>query len=88
MVGIVTCTLVQKALWLKICCGCDITPAHQSVKVIATAVVGLGKLTTRLFWTRVPATNSYRSRELVKMKLWLQVSGKLGHRCTVNSNEP
>ena len=32
---------------------------------------------------RVPATNSYRSGEPVKMKLWLQISGKLGHRCTV-----
>ena len=45
-----------------------------------------GKLTTRLFWTGVPATNSYRSGEPVKMKLWLQISGKLGHRCTVISN--
>ena len=28
-----------------------------------------GKLTTRLFWTGVPATNSYRSGEPVMMKL-------------------
>ena len=42
-----------------------------------------GKLTTR---TGVPATNSYRSGEPIKMKLWLQRSGKLGHRYTVISN--
>ena len=32
----------------------------------------------------VPATNSV---EPVKMKLWLQISGKLGQGCTVNSNK-
>ena len=60
--------------------------AHQSVKAIAGWELATHedtddtvKLTTRLFWTGVPATNSYRSGEPVKMKLWLRISGKLGH---------